>query len=125
MQIVTVPCTDGETIMAINTPLDEWKTNISKKLQASIIALNEQILLNKQKSKTMKTEKGKTETIGNCMKCGGRVTEEHVKGTSEKLCDCNIKQFNSTGWICPKCGARLSPYTSICPCSTQLRFSNY
>lgn len=40
-------------------------------------------------------------------------TEE--KGFDEKTCVPVTIELH--GWICPKCGRTLSPYTAVCPCS--------
>ena len=39
-------------------------------------------------------------------------TEE--KGFDEKTCVSVTIELH--GWICPKCGRTLSPYTAVCPC---------
>lgn len=42
-----------------------------------------------------------------------QATEE--KGFDEKTCVPVTIELH--GWICPKCGRTLSPYTAVCPCS--------
>lgn len=36
----------------------------------------------------------------------------------EPYCTCNVKKETSKniGWICPVCGAGLSPFITVCPC---------
>ncbi len=60
-----------------------------------------------------------------CSKCGkpfiyvGDIPPMGFTIGLEPYCTCNIKP-NPTpmhGWICSKCGASLSPFTAICPCS--------
>lgn len=59
-------------------------------------------------------------TIIICKKCSG-VLSGNLKGTGERYCDCPTdfqpKNPEPKGWICPKCGTGLSPYTSKCPCN--------
>ena len=42
-----------------------------------------------------------------------QATEE--KGFDEKTCIPVTIELH--GWVCPKCGRTLSPYTTVCPCS--------
>ena len=42
-----------------------------------------------------------------------QATEE--KDFDEKTCVPVTIELH--GWICPKCGRALSPYTAVCPCS--------
>jgi ssDNA-binding Zn-finger/Zn-ribbon topoisomerase 1 len=66
-------------------------------------------------------------TLGNglCEKCGKPFIYigdtpygGFIKGT-EPYCTCGVKKQMASmyGWICPKCGAGLSPLTTMCPCS--------
>ena len=62
---------------------------------------------------------------GRCEKCGkpfvyvGDVPDGGFMEGLEPYCTCNVKKQTAGmyGWICPKCGAGLSPFTTICPCS--------
>lgn len=46
----------------------------------------------------------------------------HSSGCNDEICIMDlpvqtpVTQFPNYGWICPKCGRGLSPYTSTCPC---------
>ena len=52
-----------------------------------------------------------------CVDCGSDID---TGGDNLRCSSCRIKQFNIpigiSGWICPICGAGLSPNTSRCPC---------
>ena len=57
---------------------------------------------------------------GTCTCCGKTWKEllSEVDTVEEKTPVPNPKpkQGGLTGWICPRCGAGLSPFTSVCPC---------
>ena len=79
-----------------------------------------------------------THTIGgnyHCPKCGFAINDLMLRVPSDTvtlpetpdIIDDNIEpgirpgddfnfNFGQTGWICPKCGRGLSPWTSECPC---------
>ena len=54
--------------------------------------------------------------------CPKTNTECNNTGCTGEICIVNlpvqtpIAPFPNYGWICPKCGRGLSPYTSSCPC---------
>ena len=62
---------------------------------------------------------------GRCDKCGkpfvyvGDIPYGGFIEGLEPYCTCNLKKQTAGmyGWICPKCGAGLSPFTTICPCN--------
>lgn len=62
-----------------------------------------------------------------CPTCGGKHPGLPLEGTGDKYCRCSSffksKQSEPIGWICPKCGGGVSPFTTVCPCATQLRFA--
>ena len=35
----------------------------------------------------------------------------------------NATDFKQYGWICPVCGRGVSPWTSVCPCHSELKTS--
>ena len=58
-----------------------------------------------------------TESIRNlCEKCGKPFYDTGESTAIQEICTC-WKDSGITGWICPVCGAGLSPFTTICPCT--------
>ncbi len=55
-------------------------------------------------------------TVIICPGCG-RLVQEYFTGdsTGKTFCNCNSKQ--PEGWLCPRCGAGVSPKESKCPCT--------
>lgn len=72
-----------------------------------------------------------------CETCGFEISEQYQGNTEANKIDWVHKDSTSipsntimpdtpsyrpTGWICPKCGAGVSPYTNVCPnCTPPLK----
>lgn len=54
--------------------------------------------------------------IENCIYCRITSAGEHESHCPLHPSKTKPQQFPSCGWICPVCGAGLSPFISICPC---------
>jgi hypothetical protein len=78
---------------------------------------------------TNKTNTGDLGTV--CKKCYkpfvyiGDVPMDGWLEGCEPYCTCNQKKQTTglQGWICPVCGAGLSPYTTMCPCKNMNSFT--
>ena len=57
-----------------------------------------------------------------CPKCGFSVNDLVYRGNGTLYTPPSTPPsygFGNTGWICPKCGRGVSPYTNVCPCYHQ------
>jgi DNA-directed RNA polymerase subunit M/transcription elongation factor TFIIS len=60
-----------------------------------------------------------------CEKCGYTPPSSNTATMNNKIIADNQKEdvsFGVYGWICPKCGAVMSPYTDVCPNCTKSNF---
>ena len=99
--------------------IDLWQQNIQKK------RLYKKSKIPKEgDEKIVSSNYVHTYEDGNCTKCGkpyyyvGDIPEGGFPRGSEPYCTCytGTSASGTTGWICPVCGAGLSPYTAVCPC---------
>jgi len=53
-----------------------------------------------------------------CPKCGRPFVDDGSLTAGQEVCKCYDPTLGGiTGWICPVCGAGLSPFTVMCPCT--------
>lgn len=54
-----------------------------------------------------------------CNKCGKSLhpLTEKDKTTALNYCTCFQNSYKLIGWICPVCGAGVSPFATICSCA--------
>lgn len=57
-----------------------------------------------------------------CPNCLKPLWSDCDNTTVPGLCNCTQSK-GIMGWECPKCGAGLSPHTSICPCNNHFKIT--
>ena len=58
-----------------------------------------------------------------CNRCGGIISGPPVH-TGHQPCNCIEEKKSNLAWICPVCGAGMSPYVTKCDCTKSYTLSN-
>lgn len=58
-----------------------------------------------------------------CEDCGLPQWDDGTSTHSQEICKCD-KKYGMMGWICPNCGAGMSPFTDRCGCKDQISWGS-